>query len=265
MNESWVVYVDESGDEGFQFGKGSQDWFVLSGIITPKASDIETVKLVDHVRSHVLGRKDQEPLHFRKLKHEHRIPFLDEISRANLKAIVVLIHKPSIPDATQFHGRYSLYFYALFLLLEGVSQFCRAHAADSTQGDGSAKIFLSHRGGLKDEQVTTHLQSLRLRTESNDSLIDWTVVKDSQIVIHSTKLMGLQLADAVASGFFFGVQRNQYGFTEGRYATMLCPIVYKQAGQYEGYGLRFWPEEIAGDIKSQSHLSWLREFHQCNL
>lgn len=28
------VYLDESGDEGFQFGQGSSDWFVLSAVVT---------------------------------------------------------------------------------------------------------------------------------------------------------------------------------------------------------------------------------------
>lgn len=88
MSESWVVYVDESGDEGFKFDKGSSDWFVLSGIITSKASDIETVKLVDRVRSRVLRRTDQNPLHFRDLKHEQRIPFLHEMAQPRSRYLI---------------------------------------------------------------------------------------------------------------------------------------------------------------------------------
>ena len=38
MSASFVVYVDESGDEGFSFGQGSSDWFVLSAVITRAAS-----------------------------------------------------------------------------------------------------------------------------------------------------------------------------------------------------------------------------------
>ena len=95
MVASFVVYIDESGDEGFQFDKGSSKWFVLSAAITHKATDLATVKLVDTVRA-TLGRKDNAPLHFRGLKHEHRLPFLHEIAQADLKTVSVFIHKPAI-------------------------------------------------------------------------------------------------------------------------------------------------------------------------
>jgi len=47
---TFVVYVDESGDEGFSFGRGSSEWFVLSAVIIKKANELETVKLVDRIR-----------------------------------------------------------------------------------------------------------------------------------------------------------------------------------------------------------------------
>ena len=49
MSAMFVVYIDESGDEGFSFERGSSEWFIVSAIITRKAKDIETVKLVDTV------------------------------------------------------------------------------------------------------------------------------------------------------------------------------------------------------------------------
>lgn len=47
---TFIAYVDESGDEGFSFGRGSSDWFVLAAVITKQNNDLETVKLVDRVR-----------------------------------------------------------------------------------------------------------------------------------------------------------------------------------------------------------------------
>src|SRR6266496_2764834 len=125
-----MVYIDESGDEGFLFGKGSSTWFVLSGVVTQKTTDLNTVKLVDTVRT-TLGRKDQEPLHFRNLKHEHRLPFLHQIAQADLKTVSVLIHKPSIRNVELFQQKYRLYFYAARLLLERISWYCRDHKSDA--------------------------------------------------------------------------------------------------------------------------------------
>ena len=86
MNIGFRVYIDESGDEGFKFdrpNKGSSRWFVLSAVVTREEDDVPTVRLVDRVRRR-LKKPPRATLHFRTLKHEHRLPYVDEISKARL-------------------------------------------------------------------------------------------------------------------------------------------------------------------------------------
>lgn len=73
--------------------------------------------------------------------------------------------------------------------------------------------------------------------------------------------MGLQIADAIASSFFFGVQLNQYGFVEDRYVRMLKPLIHNRQGRYNGHGLKFWPRECEPLFKAESHLAWLSEVY----
>lgn len=261
MTASWVVYIDESGDEGFMFDKGSPSWFVLSAVVTQKVKDVETVKLVDHVREQILNRKDHQPLHFRKLKHEHRIPFLHTLSQADLKSIVVLIYKPSIQNIEVFQQKNRMYFYAARLLLERISWYCRDYTTPKIPGDGSAEIIFSNRGGMKYEEFRQYMERIKHQTYFGEVQVDWNVVKTDQITAYSAKRMGLQLADAVASSFFCGVQLNQYGFTEDRYVRMLQPVMYKHLGRFSGYGLKFWPRETEELFKTQSHLTWLRDVY----
>lgn len=260
MAASFVTYIDESGDEGFQFDKGSSQWFVLSAVITEKQTDLETVKLVDNVRA-LLGRKpeDHEPLHFRKLKHEHRLPFLAQIAQANLKTLIVAVYKPLIVDVERFQVRNRLYFYTARLLLERVSWYCRDHKAAQTMGDGSTEIIFSNRGGMKYEELREYMSTLKAQTNLFDVQIDWKVIRPDQIVAFAAKRMGLQIADAVASGFFFGLQTNQYGFTEDRYARMLKSVVYNHKERFNGYGIKLFPREAETDLKKESHLAWLMD------
>lgn len=263
MTASFVVYIDESGDEGFFFDKGSSQWFVLSAVITRKASDRKTVKLVDHIRSTVFNRSDKEPLHFRRLKHEHRAPFIDTIAKADLKVVTVAIHKPSILEREKFMEKYRLYFYAVRLLLERASWYCRDHKTPSIGGDGSARISFSNRGGMSYTELRRYLKVLQQRTEIDAVQIDWNVIKPQQIAAYSSsKRLGLQIADAVASGFFYGVNVNTYGFVEDRYARMLKPVVYAHKGIYKGYGLKLWPREANYYIENTNHYNWLREDYQ---
>lgn len=258
MVASFVVYIDESGDEGFLFERGSSEWFILSAAITRKENDLETVKLVDTVRA-ILGRSDQDPLHFRKLKHEHRIPYLHKIAEADLKAICVFVHKKSIDNTEEFQKKNRLYFYAARFLLERVSWYCDEHQ-NLAEGDGSAEIIFSNRGGMEYEAFREYLD--RLKAQPFDIQINWDIIKRDKITAFSAKRMGLQIADAIASGFFFATNLNQFGFAENRYAQMLKPTMFSRRGQYKGYGLKFWPRETDTLIKKANHLNWLQTIYQ---
>ena len=259
MKPTFVIYIDESGDEGFAFGRGSSDWFVLSGIITRKAKDLETVKLVDKVRTR-LGKSDKKPLHFRDLKHEQRLPFVDEIAGADLRTVSVLIHKPSLQEPEKFQERYRLYFYAVRYLFERASWYCRDHKSGHDAGDGSAEIIFSNRSGMLYAELSQYLELLKKRTGFFEVRIEWSVIEPKRILAYPPgRRMGLQIADAVAGSFFYAVQPSQHGFTEARYARMLKPVVYHRQGQYQGYGIKFWPREVDEVIKKEDRLGWVRE------
>jgi hypothetical protein len=135
---SYVVYVDESGDEGLTRRAGTSEWFVLSAVITRKCNDLETVKLVDRVRT-VLNRPLQKSLHFRDLRHEHRLPFVEAIARAPLRLVSVLVHKPSILEPERFRDTHRLYFYAVRFLMERVSWLCREKRRERRTGTGQPR------------------------------------------------------------------------------------------------------------------------------
>jgi len=253
---SYVAYIDEAGDEGFKFTvngkKGSSDWFVLSAAIIRAENDIATTKLVDGVRAK-LGMSPKTMLHFKNLDHKKRLPYIDEIARARLRVCSVLIHKPSL-NTKALKDSERLYFYAGRLLLERVSWFCRD--APKTSGDGSVLIVFSNRSTMRYADFRAYLGRLFDMGSENNIQIAWNVIKDSQIITYqAADRKGLQIADAVASGFFAGLEKNRYGFTEGRYAQMLKPVVYERSGNFTSYGLKFMPA-----TPSVTEHPWLADF-----
>lgn len=60
-----------------------------------------------------------------------------------------------------------------------------------------------------------------------------------------SKLAGLQMADAVASGLHFAVKVNRYGETETGYPANLKKTVYRHQKSVMGYGLKVWPDDFA--------------------
>lgn len=251
------VYIDESGDEGFVFredGQGSSRWFVLSAVVTRSESDLATVKLVDDVRTD-LRKGARFVLHFRKLKHEHRLPYVRRIASAQLRTVSVLLHKPSITEPEKFSEPHALYRYATRYLLERVSWLCR----DKRRAEGdTAKVIFSNRSSMSYDDLRGYLTLLRARTDLLDVRIDWSVLDADRFEVRThDSLMGLQIADAVASSVYCGVERTLHGFTEPRYARMLLPTVYSHQGRHLGYGFKLWPKAPAQTCAEDPELAWI--------
>lgn len=172
---------------------------MLSAAITRKRSDIATVKLVDDVRL-VLNYKPKRELHFRDMKHEHRIPYVERIAQAPLWTISVLVHKPSLLEPETFQERHRLYRYIVRYLLERVSWFCRDHHNPKNGGDGTAEVVFSNRAGMSYEMIRDYLRWLKVESDHFGCTIDWNSIKVDQISTRqAAKSMGLQIADAVAT------------------------------------------------------------------
>ncbi len=265
MNASFRVYVDESGDEGFSFPGGSSEWFVLSAVITHCATDLAAVKVVDAVRSQ-LGKPRKKPLHFRDLRHEHRLVLVDAIAKQPLRVVNVLVHKPSLNEPEKFRERYRLYFYAARYLLERVSWYCRDHRRATDQGDGTAQIIFSNRSGMAYQELREYFRVLKERTDLFDVRVDWGVIRQDRIAaLTPGRARGLQVADAVAGSFFYAAQTSQYGFTEDRYARMLKPVVYHHRGRWLGYGVKLWPREVETRLAADERLGWVREVYETKM
>ena len=262
MDSSFVAYIDESGDDGLT--AKSTEWFVLSALVVSKADDAATLKaIIDPIRIS-LNRPLKAPLHFKDIKHHQRIPYIAQIAAARVRAINVLVHKPSLLEPETFGKEHRLYHYAVRLLMERVSWLCRD--AKRKVGDGSVELVFSNRGGMSYKAISEYLDSLIANAGLNiggQPVYDIRIAKgtmsgENLFTFSHGKRMGLQVADAVASGLYNALQ-PKYGFTEDRYARMLKPVIYNYRGQYRGYGLKFFPPQAQNLIGNDPRLSWVVE------
>jgi hypothetical protein len=262
----FTVYIDESGDDGFKFpatpgAGGSSEWLVLSAVIVRTAAESQIIRMMADLRAR-LGRRPLEPLHFRNMKHELRIPYVTAIASQPLRVISVLVHKPSLSDPSKFEKpKNRLYFYSVRYLLERVSWFCRDVHRAKAQGDGTARIVFSNRSSMSYDELRNYIGILlNKRPPFGDVRIDPTVVRPQQIEARTHEQMaGLQIADAVASSFFFGVQSHPFGFTEPRYALALSPVLYRHKQCCHAYGLKFWPRECDALLQNRETLAWISQ------
>jgi len=250
MKSSFVAYIDESGDEGFVFnpdGSGSSRWFVLSAAVIRQANDLQMVSCLKNVRE-VLQKPAKTPLHFVDLKHEQRVPYIRRVGDLPMRTVSVLVYKPLITEPEKFQNtKYLLYRYATRLLLERVSWLCR-DTRKPGEGDGFAEIIFSNRSNMSYDEIRDYLRLLLRQSEEIPLKVqlDHAVIDPERIrSVEHSRLAGLQVADAVASGFHFALKVNRYGETEPSYLSHLKKTIYRHKGVAIGYGLKVWPEDFA--------------------
>ncbi len=249
MKSSFVAYIDESGDEGFVFnadGSGSSRWFVLTAVVVRKSNDLQRVSCLKEVRK-ILKKPPKTPLHFVNLRHEQRVPYIRRVGELPVRTVSILIHKPLIKEPEKFQNKkYLLYRYATRLLLERVSWLCRDQIKEG-DGDGFCEVIFSNRSNMSYEEIRDYLRRLLKEVEggSEEVQIDWKVIDPDRIrSVEHSRLAGLQVADAVASGIHSAVKVNQYGETESAYIAHLKKTIYRHKEVVLGYGLKLWPEDL---------------------
>lgn len=243
MTASFTAYIDESGDEGFKFlpgEKGSSRWLVLSAVVFRGSNALAPVRVLKSARE-LLNKPPKYALHFRELRHEQRVAYTGVIAKEKFLTVSVLSYKPDIPNPESFQQeRNLLYKYLTRLLVERISWLARDHLKPG-DGDGTAQLIFSDRAAMSYEDLRTYIDLLyQQHAMGGDIRIHWPAIKTAQIqAVGHTKLAGLQVADAIASGLFYAVNLNQYGHSEPAYLHMLAPHIYRFKQQPIGYGLKF--------------------------
>jgi hypothetical protein len=110
------------------------------------------------------------------------------------------------------------------------------------------------------ENLRDYLKLLKVKSDPMDVRIDWAVIVPEAVrAVNHDQLAGLQVADAVASSFYYAVTVNRYGEAEDKYAKLLLPTVYRHKDVKLGYGLKFWPEDVEKLKSANPHLAWVAD------
>lgn len=255
-NSAFRVYIDESGDEGFIFnpdGTGSSRWLVLSAIVINRRDDLEIVETLKSVRK-LLGKAPTGDLHFRKLKHEQRTPYIRRISDLPITVSNVAIYKPLIANKAPFiDDPHKLYRYGCRLLLERASWICRDQGRLRGEGVGADVIF-SNRSTMSYEEIRSYIAKVILERDPDrpgSGIAPGTIDPNRITTRQHHELAGLQAADAVASSLFSALNINKYGETELAYLNAIRRVLYRGAGKVLGHGIKVWPGNLP-EIKQQA-------------
>lgn len=93
-----IISIDDAGDLGFKFDKGSSRYFVIASIIFDDDLDAEEAGLkIKRLRRDLNWDKLHE-FKFRKLAAPYKLRFFDAVKNINYKAVIAIIDKKTIND-----------------------------------------------------------------------------------------------------------------------------------------------------------------------
>ncbi len=113
-----LVFIDDSGDPGFKFDKGSTEFFVISCIIFSDELEAEKASVsIKELKRH-LKFPDEVEFKFNKSSRKIREAFLNSINKFNFKIRSLVIDKKIIKSDKLKEDKSSFYSYAIKLLLK---------------------------------------------------------------------------------------------------------------------------------------------------
>ncbi len=121
LEEDLVAYIDESGDEGFDFTTKCSKWFVVGGVVTTfNESNNMLQSIKDYIAKHN-PQKSINKMSFKELGHNQRKDVLTMVARNNYLGVCSVFYKPKIDPKDPMCTYPSMYFVAVKNLIERLS------------------------------------------------------------------------------------------------------------------------------------------------
>lgn len=189
-----LIFIDESGDPGFNFAKGASEYFALAAVIFKYPEDAEEASTVMKKLRKSLNKGKSYEFKFNKLRHLERLLFLQAIAEVNFEIVSIVYNKRKLaPIYSQLRSKF--YTYAISqLLLSFANQLSNARVViDGSKEKDYTKYFSATiRQTLESNTTSRLVQRVKFADSRNNDLI--------------------QLADTVVGSirYYYSHQKNTY-------------------------------------------------------
>lgn len=185
------VFIDESGDAGFKFDKGSSDFFVIAMIVFDDDLEMTRTSVAVGLLKRKIGFEDYREFKFHKLSKKIRVMFFTEIKKFKFKIISLSVDKRKI-ISIKFKNNIKLFYINAIKMLEKINNI----------SDSGIKIKLDGGGG----KLFKRNFSSYLRKELN--LKDKNIIRNLKFVDSKNNSL-IQLADMVAGALRKSIESNE--------------------------------------------------------
>ena len=185
-----LVFIDDSGDPGFKFDKGSSTHFVIACIVFDDNLDAEETALKIKRLRRSLGWRDDHEFKFNKASKDIRLAFLNEIKGCKFRIRAIIADKSIIRSVELRRNKNKFYNY---MIKEVLSKSAGKIIDGRIRLDG-------HEDRSYKKAATTYF-----RQQANP---DGSLIKDMKFVNSKNDNL-VQLADMVAGSLLRTTQKRK--------------------------------------------------------
>jgi len=258
MAGTFIAYIDESGCEGGEHGKGGTEWFGLTAVVTTH----ENVPLLTERIAAFKAEYKRSPdwsFKFTELDPKRKIRIAQALAELPVQISSILVHKPSLTNEALRNDHQRLYFYYGKFLIERISWICRdAKAADLE--DKRCELVFSKRRKFPYDQLQTYLRNLPATDAKSRAAWDH-IDADLLSAIPHKESDGCIFADAAASALTLAVESTEFNITDSRPQVELLPRYYAPAKVHKGNSIKLFPYEAESRPLTDPRLAWMRFYY----
>lgn len=250
-----VLYVDESGDEGFKFSSNCSEWFVVGGIALTSQQSNEMIKTLKEYRDKYAPQKKISKLSFKEMTHLNRKNALSMLSIHKYIGLSSVFYKPKIDPADRMCTYPSMYFVGVKNIIE------RATWLTSQYKKNKVHILISTRNHIVTTDLQKYLFDTSINAHANLSYMNKLGVVALSTPENNEKLL---LADYAAASIFQYLEKTgEARLTEQVYFDLylkkkLYSSTHPKYGGVWGNGIKCTPTdqvliENSGILEEGSH------------
>lgn len=232
------AYIDESGEEGFDFSKSST-WFNVSAIILTFGEANEMIEKVKKEMNIKEGGGCSKAT-FKNIRHNRRKDLLGVLSGHKYLTVHSCFYKPKIDPADRLVTYPSMYFVGIKNMVERLSWIPQQFNKERVH------ILISNRNSVKSFELKKYLFSTSLKANKNLAYIN----KIGQVSLSSiSSHPKLLLADYSASSMFQCIEKQgKANISEKIYAEIFLQgkIYASNHSKFSGIwrnGIKITPDE----------------------
>jgi len=122
-----IVFIDDSGDPGFKFGRGSTKYFAIALVVFDDDIDAEETSVIIKKFRRSLGWASHREFKFHQLRSDICCDFLRAVMKGNFTIRAMLLDKTKIADNQAIQGKTNFYHFAIKEVLAHNPDINNAH------------------------------------------------------------------------------------------------------------------------------------------